>query len=171
MKYGSLSTLVEPCTESFLCGMIGASGIRYFLPIPVVLFLIIHIVLWYSVDVSVYRSLNAASPVKPLHNPWHDGPGSKGQFFRPAFIQAWMTRELCALPIWLFAMLGNSVAWREDSKKYRVRMDGKVVADSSSCTQTDWIDALAQAAFRRSRERSHAKLRKRAVESTETSKP
>jgi len=76
------------------------------------------------VDVSIFRALTVASPAQPSHNPYHDGPGASG--FRFSFLFAWLTREICALPIWTFAMLGNKVSWREDGVQYRVRSDGKV---------------------------------------------
>ena len=84
-----------------------------------------------------------ASPAYTLHNPGHDGPGQTG--FRLSFLTAWCTREISALPIWLFAMLGNKVSWREDGKVYRLRRDGKVETGGG----TDCLDKMAQTVLRR----------------------
>ena len=128
----SLSTLVEPATESIVCGIIGAFAWQHFLRIPPILFLFVHMIAWYSIDVSVFQSLNKASPIQTRHDPWHDGPGHGGYGLRPAWIQAWILREICALPIWLFAMLGDCVSWRVDGRTYRVKTDGRVDIQSSS---------------------------------------
>lgn len=93
------------------------------------------------VDVSVFKSLAAASPILQPR---------KLDFERPSwqFFQAWLLRECSALPserilsflrqelmrlltVWLFAMTSNEVSWRGD-RVYRVRMDGKVVEQVQS---------------------------------------
>lgn len=53
--------------------------------------------------------------------PAHDGPGF-------GYFQAWAVRELLALPIWLFAMMGDTVGWRDEGTVYRVQRDGSVRA-------------------------------------------
>lgn len=156
-SHRSSSTLLEPLTESILCGIIGGCSLRHFSPIPLWLFFFAHMAAWYSLDVSVFRSISISSPAKQLHIPYHDGPGLSG--FRIHFLLAWLARELSALPIWLFAMLGNKVSWREDGKLYRVRPDGKVV----EANQKDWIDIVAEDVFRRIRGRSSSAVQYGAV--------
>lgn len=136
-------------TESIACGMLGAIALHYFYPIlPRPLFLFLHLVAWYALDVSVFRAINVASPARTSSSPEHDGPGMAGM--RPAFFFAWLVRELCAFPIWLFAMLGNKVSWREDGKLYKVRMDGRVEQTEEDATK-DAIDRFGEACFRRFR--------------------
>lgn len=144
----SVSTLLEPLTESIVCGLIGGAAFRYFTSFPLWLFFTLHMAAWYSLDVSFYRTISFASPAQAIqHSPYHDGPGASG--FRIHFFLAWAVRELSALPIWVFAMLGNKVSWRDDGKLYRVRTDGKVVESHGK----DWIDQVAEGCFRRIRGR------------------
>ena len=145
-----MSTLLEPLTESIPCGLIGAFAFHRLFGIPRWLFLPLHEIAWYLLDVSIYRSLDRCSPAKSLHSAYHDGPGVSG--FRPAFFVAWLTRETFAFPIWLFAMVGNKVSWREDGKAYRVRLDGKV-EESPAGEGKDWIDRFGENCFRRIRGR------------------
>ena len=63
------------------------------------------------------------------------------------------------MPIWLFAMLGNKVSWRDDGRMYKVRTDGKVVETQGK----DWIDMVAEGCFRRIRGRGSNVHRYRAV--------
>lgn len=118
-SFDSSSTLVEPLTECFLCGLIGGSSLRYFFSLPVIITLISHIVACYFIDCILFHQLSRASPSVRSNIPSHDGPGW-------TFLRAWLVRELMALPIWAFAMLGNTVGWRDDGKSYRVLMNGSV---------------------------------------------
>lgn len=152
-----VSTLLEPLTESIVCGVIGGLAMRHFLSIPLWLFLILHMAAWYSLDVAFFRTISLASPARQLHVPYHDGPGSSG--FRIHFFIAWAVREMSALPIWLFAMLGNKVSWRDDGKMYKVKIDGKVV----ETTGRDWMDTMARNCFRRIRGRGSTVHRYNAV--------
>ncbi|KEI41010.1 glycosyltransferase family 21 protein [Mixia osmundae IAM 14324] len=110
------STLVEPLTESVVCGIMIAYGFNRLLPIWLVLLL--HFGSWYATDVAVYHALQRAAPYESGRAA-HDGPGV-------AFFRAWILRELSALPIWIFAMAGDRVGWRDDGKQYRVRSNGEV---------------------------------------------
>lgn len=140
-----------------MCGVVGGLSVRHFLSIPLWLFLMLHVAAWYSLDVAFFRTISLASPTQQLHSPYHDGPGASG--FRVHFFIAWLVRELSALPIWLFAMLGSKVSWRDDGKMYKVRMDGKVV----ETTGRDWIDSVAHDVFRRLRGRGSTLHRYNAV--------
>lgn len=69
----------------------------------------------------MYRALLPSSPAPSsiLDPPHHDGPSF-------SYFKAWALREILALPIWLFAMLGDTVGWRDEGKVYKVRRDGSV---------------------------------------------
>ncbi|TFK30810.1 glucosylceramide synthase [Coprinopsis marcescibilis] len=107
------ASLVEPFTESILLSIIGSSSVRYLFGIPRSWFLIVHFLLWFLVDTSVYSSLAGRLPAVI------DGH----------FVMAWIFREVAALPIWLFAVFGNDVVWR--GEHYRILQNGEVAPSSS----------------------------------------
>lgn len=112
-----------------LIGFIASRCLPAFLSIPPILFFLVHMAAWYLVDVSVFRSLASAAPVvrEPL-----------SPYERPslAFFQAWCIREVSALPIWIFAMCGNRVEWRDQGQRYVVRRDGTVQHASDTAATT-----------------------------------
>ncbi|BGP13833.1 hypothetical protein JCM10213_000980 [Rhodosporidiobolus nylandii] len=115
------STLVEPLTECILSGILGCLAFSHLFSLPSLLFLPLHTAAWFYLDISVYRTLLPASPARStaVRPPAHDGPGL-------AYFKAWAVRELSALPIWVFAMLGNTVGWRDEGTVYVVQKDGSV---------------------------------------------
>jgi ceramide glucosyltransferase len=126
----SASTLIEPLTECFVLGALMSPLLSYLTSIPTLLLLFIHIVTWFTFDVLIFKSLShSAPPSSVLSNslqlpvtrkkPAHDGPGF-------GFACAWVARESLALPIWLFAIVGNTVVWRDNGVVYRVLMGGTV---------------------------------------------
>lgn len=117
------STLLEPFTESILCGIVGAATFSYWLGTPAIALFAAHMLAWLALDTFIFTSLIPSSPSPSrTHPPHHDGPNNG---FLP-FLRAWASREALALPIWLFAMAGNTVGWRDNGEVYRVRMDGTV---------------------------------------------
>lgn len=87
----SSSTLIEPFTESLLIGLIGGLSFRHFTSFPASLFFVLHMIAWYMVDISVFKSLAAASPISQPRKLDYEKPS--WQFF-----QAWFLRECSALP-------------------------------------------------------------------------
>ncbi|GAA6016640.1 hypothetical protein JCM11491_006028 [Sporobolomyces phaffii] len=115
------STLVEPLTECLVAGVLVSLALRHLFSIPPLVFLPVQTAAWFYHDLQMYRALLPSSPapssiVDPAH---HDGPSF-------AYFKAWVMRELLAFPIWLFAMLGDTVGWRDEGKVYKVRRDGSV---------------------------------------------
>lgn len=110
-------------TECILSGILGALAFRFLFSLPAWLFLPAHTAAWYSLDAALYRALLPASPARSTvtRAAAHDGPGL-------GYLQAWTVRELAAFPIWLFAMLGDTVGWRDEGTVYRVQRDGSVRA-------------------------------------------
>lgn len=53
-----------------------------------------------------------------------------------------------AFPIWAFAMMGNTVGWRESGRTYRVRRDGSV-----GLVREEEGDGWAEGCLRRVRRR------------------
>ncbi|KAE8216782.1 hypothetical protein CF327_g82 [Tilletia walkeri] len=121
------ATMVEPLTESIVAGLLGwrawcffvIPGIAHWIPsgpfqhlfsaLATWSFLPLHFAAWYSTDRLV---LDALSGGKPL--PKHE----EGRFFL-----AWCTREVLALPIWVWAMCGSTVNWR--GTVYRILQDSR----------------------------------------------
>ncbi|KAI3621816.1 glycosyltransferase family 21 protein [Moniliophthora roreri] len=104
-----LATLLEPLTESVVLSVIGGTSLKYLFGFPVRLFLAIHFSLLLFVDLDVYGSLAG-----------HPLPAS----IRWEFLAAWVIREVCALPIFLYAVVGDEVIWR--GKRYRILRNGEV---------------------------------------------
>ncbi|KAL0951429.1 hypothetical protein HGRIS_008121 [Hohenbuehelia grisea] len=115
------ATLAEPFTESIVLSAIAASSAKYLFGFPPLLLLPVHFALWLYVDMDVYASL-VGYPM----------PTAK----RFQFIFAWAAREMLALPIYLFAILGDEVEWR--GRKYQVLRNGEVKRSSG----TGWFDRL-----------------------------
>ncbi|KAH0590915.1 hypothetical protein H2248_001030 [Termitomyces sp. 'cryptogamus'] len=104
-----VATLLEPFTEAVVLSIIASFSFRYLLAIPPWITIMLHYTIWLSVDLDVYASL-AGHPL-PAAIFWE-------------FLAAWATRELLALPIFLFAISGNEVIWRGNC--YQVLKDGEV---------------------------------------------
>ncbi|KAI8976509.1 glycosyl transferase family 21-domain-containing protein [Pilobolus umbonatus] len=105
------ATLVEPLTESLVCGLMGALGFQSvfslsanFLPV----FFGVHLVLWCLNDYVIYHTL--VHQTLPVH----------------LFLRAWVAREVLALPLYIYAMAGTKVSWR--GQDYRCVSDGTAVA-------------------------------------------
>lgn len=101
-------TLLEPFTESVVLSAITAMSVRFLKGIPIQLFLPAHFLLWLLVDLDVYASLAG-----------HALTSSK----RWSFLVAWVVRELLAFPVWLLAIIGNEIKWRD--RRYRVLRNGE----------------------------------------------
>ncbi|PBL01167.1 hypothetical protein ARMGADRAFT_1058993 [Armillaria gallica] len=103
------ATLLEPLTESVAVSAIGCASLNYLFDVPALPFLLLHFVLWLSVDLDVYSSLAG-----------HRLPAS----IRWEFLGAWVGRELLALPIFFYAVFGDTVDWR--GRRYQVLRNGEV---------------------------------------------
>ncbi|GAA6037150.1 hypothetical protein JCM8097_008760 [Rhodosporidiobolus ruineniae] len=117
------STLVEPLTECLLAGVLGSLALRHLFSVPPLPFFLAQTAAWFYLDITIYRTLLPASPARSTATrpPAHDGPSV-------SYFKAWAVRELLALPIWVFAMLGDTVGWRDEGTVYKVRRDGSVRA-------------------------------------------
>ena len=107
-------TCLEPFTECFVNGLVGALGFRYFTSFSVTTFFALHVLAWYLIDRSIYNSLYAALPKYETAN--------EAVKFSSL---AWLAREVSALPIFLYAMSSNNISWRS-GVVYRVGTDNIV---------------------------------------------
>jgi ceramide glucosyltransferase len=103
------ATLVEPLTEGLVLGAIGSASLFHLFHFPTWISALLHCMLWLGVDLDIYCSLAG-----------HALPST----IRRQFIIGWAIRELLAFPIWILAMLGNTVTWR--GRKYRILRNGEV---------------------------------------------
>lgn len=138
----TLATLVEPGTESLLCGIYGAYAFttlpwfRDHWHIPQTwamfwLFLLFNECWWATVDWTTYLRLHAGksieidknTPIFARHSGHAVGDRPKRPFGQ--WLIAWLGRELLAFPVWFWAVWGGtSVSWR--GKRFRVGMDMRV---------------------------------------------
>jgi ceramide glucosyltransferase len=125
------ATFIEPFTESILCGLIATWAFGHiWLPLLFALrvgwllstiFFLSHLYVWHKVDFAVLASLQEAGkgqrslPIQVI-----DFSNSSHLW---KFRMAWLSRELLALPIWLAALSGSTVVWRE--RRYRILSDAR----------------------------------------------
>lgn len=69
----------------------------------------------------MFSYLSPSSPSTITHSrpPYHDGPSLP-------YLKAWFVRESLAFPLWLVAMCGDIVGWRDNGERYRVTINGSV---------------------------------------------
>jgi ceramide glucosyltransferase len=107
-KYlATLGTLYEPWTECFLSGFAGGAALSYLFRIPFLLFISIHVFIWFLCDVLVMSTLDP----KFL--------SSIGMY-----VTSWIIKETSALPLWIAAVIGTEVEWR--GKHFVLNWDGTV---------------------------------------------
>jgi ceramide glucosyltransferase len=132
-----LATLVEPGVESILCSAYGAFALTTLpqlqaalgLPRSWTAFFMVWltcVIIWMGIDRLTYNKLHSVASVElDEDTPSFARPpqGSRRRFGEWA--AAWLGREVLALPIWIFAVLGGTtVKWR--NKTFWVGMDMKV---------------------------------------------
>jgi ceramide glucosyltransferase len=120
-----MATLIEPTTESIICGLIGNYGIsivlynRVFTP----WLLFIHMVIWIAIDYIQYYTLidNITSTKNCAHQPeWLKNIPPTTRSFG-SWLYIWVIREILALPIWITAMVGHEIDWR--GTPFRIKQD------------------------------------------------
>lgn len=109
------ATLVEPFTECFMLSMIACWAMNTLWGVPAWLVLVIHYLAWIAVDLDIYESL--AGHYLPPEKRW-------------SFLSAWFLRELLALPIWIYGMLGSEVEWR--GRQFRIIRNGEIMRATRS---------------------------------------
>lgn len=116
----TLATLVEPGTECLLCGIIGAFAAHRIFSFPTHLFLSCHCLVWLMVDYLQFKTIHSRGTIsRPA---WL--PARPRSFL--SFLRSWLVREGCAFPIWLDAVAGWKVTWR--NQIFQVNSDMTVTA-------------------------------------------
>ncbi|MCP8716193.1 MAG: hypothetical protein M5E90_02105 [Asgard group archaeon] len=121
-----LATLIEPTTESLICGLYGTYAIS------TVFFngawfnkswFLFHMLIWIITDyVQYYTLINHSLDNSNINYipTWLKGIPSKNyNFFKWFYI--WLIREFLALPIWIIAMIGHEIDWR--GKPFVIKKD------------------------------------------------
>ncbi|MCJ1293734.1 hypothetical protein MMC34_005289 [Xylographa carneopallida] len=143
-----MATFVEPGTESLLCTLYCSFGLTTYPWCSEVLGIskswptffsiwIMGAITWSVVDYWVWNMLqNWAGEVNEEYVPRF--VGSASQRLRSSWISAWLGRELLALPIWTWAVLGGTtVVWR--GRRFWVGMDMRVHEVDESPNKTSEI--------------------------------
>ena len=124
-----LATLIEPTTESLVCGVYGTYAVS-------TLFLhqwfsikwfMMHMIIWLLTDYVQYNVL--MSHVKDSSNnniaylpQWMNRVGvAKLARGFASWLYVWCLREMLALPIWAIAMIGHEIDWR--GAPFRIKKD------------------------------------------------
>ncbi|CAH6720639.1 ceramide glucosyltransferase [[Candida] jaroonii] len=115
-----MATLIEPTTESIVCGTFGSLSLSYFLWDKwfSMKFFIFHMIIWCITDYIQYIILinNIQSGDKPFWFHFHDETSDK-----LVWLFVWILREVFALPIWIMAMMGQTIDWR--GKPFIIKRD------------------------------------------------
>lgn len=124
-KYMVLAaTLVEPTTESIICGVYGTYAVLtlFFHQWFSWWYFAFHMLVWVATDYIQYYTLvhNISSFEDP---PMWLSKSNLPPLKRPfrAWLQVWIMRELLALPIWISAMVGHEIDWR--GRPFRIKPD------------------------------------------------
>ncbi|OBA23101.1 hypothetical protein METBIDRAFT_29634 [Metschnikowia bicuspidata var. bicuspidata NRRL YB-4993] len=122
-KYMVLAaTLVEPTTESLVCGLMGTYALSklFWGRLFSLEFFAFHMACWFVCDYTQYH-IWAQNITATLHGPlWLRGidPSLRSKW---QWLKIWIMRELLALPIWLAAMVGHEIEWR--GKPFMIKKD------------------------------------------------
>ncbi|KAK9333628.1 glycosyl transferase family 21-domain-containing protein [Lipomyces starkeyi] len=134
------ATLVEPLTECFLCGIVGATAFRLLVGVNWNVFFAVHVLLWALGDFWIYSNLHRQGNVEIANPPGTSESGPKKSSPTPYFalpkqisgpkdiakwIVSWFAREAMALPIWINAMGGTQIEWR--NRLYYIKQDATAV--------------------------------------------
>ncbi|KAG0329088.1 hypothetical protein BGZ99_003472 [Dissophora globulifera] len=114
------ATVVEPFIEMTGCGLVASYGFNLLWNIHALNFLAFHVVIWFLVDLTMYQALS----------------GEKVENLR-GFLMAWSLRELAALPLFTYAVVGSTVDWRDQS--FLLLRDGTVRAIPKVATEADTV--------------------------------
>lgn len=105
------ATLIEPTTECFVAGVIGALLGRALFGVSALLWFALHVIIWCALDWSIFHRLMEFRNLEQV-------PGfvvldaSKRRARFGYWLKTWLLREGLALPIWAYAMCGQTIYWR-----------------------------------------------------------
>lgn len=116
------ATLIEPSTESIICGCLGTFALStlWWKQTFNVRFFLLHMAFWLVCDYyqfyTLARNINDSGHmplwlrrIAPMSRKWWE------------WLQVWLLREIFALPIWVEAMYGHEINWR--GKPFKIKTD------------------------------------------------
>ncbi|CAG8509518.1 358_t:CDS:2, partial [Scutellospora calospora] len=104
------ATVIEPFIESIVCGLCASYGFNLLWHIHPLNFLAFHLSLWFWIDLKLFQTLSQKKvDVETLRG----------------FIMAWAIREITALPLYIYSILGTTVDWRDGT--FRLKRDSTVI--------------------------------------------
>ncbi|KAJ1922551.1 Ceramide glucosyltransferase [Tieghemiomyces parasiticus] len=108
-KYNvTFATVVEPVTESLMCGLLAAFSFHHFYGVPPLPFFGAHLLAWFVCDLQIFRCLAQGQlPCSFAYWAW-----------------VWICRELFALPLYIYAVVGNRVSWR--GRQFKLSLQGTI---------------------------------------------
>jgi ceramide glucosyltransferase len=109
-----IPTLVEPFTECIVCGYIGSFYFNIYYNITTFSFMLFTAIVWFLSDMTIAYAVYSTTPTKVL-----------GRWFRLKFLLAWIVRELITFPIYVWAMAGSTIEWR--NQLFKLKDDGSAV--------------------------------------------
>ncbi|BFZ59938.1 Ceramide glucosyltransferase [Saitoella coloradoensis] len=113
------ATLMEPITESLLCAAMGAFALRSFYDIPFLFTYIATLAVWCASDYVQFRTLHSCGNVE--YSPYTPAFARGNLNMGPGWFITWIVRELTAFPVWITAMAGQGVTWRD--RLFRIKVD------------------------------------------------
>ncbi|RGB42736.1 glycosyl transferase family 21 protein [Rhizophagus diaphanus] len=120
------ATVIEPFTESIVCGLCASYGFNLLWNIHPLNFLAFHLITWFMIDVKLFQVLSRKRiEMESLRS----------------FIMAWALREITALPLYIYSVFGDTVDWRDG--RYYLMRDSTVVKVSSSHQQQSVVGSLS----------------------------
>lgn len=130
------ATMVEPTTESIFCAAYGTFGLSklFFNTTWSWSWFFLHMSLWCLVDYWHYHNLLKFSNIENSSSTLYSNPKFVSEYFNPfqttshpekrkfsQWFPTWLTREILALPIWVAAMSGQTIYWR--NRPFRILND------------------------------------------------
>ncbi|KAJ1946171.1 Ceramide glucosyltransferase [Linderina macrospora] len=107
-KYNvTFATFYEPFTESLLLGSLTAWAMHRLFEFDVAAVLSTFLLCWFVSDMVFFYRINHGPPPS-----W------------PWFAFSWVCREMLALPLWTYAIVGDTVVWR--GQRFQFSMSGRV---------------------------------------------
>ncbi|KAF5100994.1 hypothetical protein DV451_002334 [Geotrichum candidum] len=106
-----VATLIEPTTECFVAGVIGSLLVRTVFGVSPFLWFLLHITTWCAIDwftfhrLMEFRNMDQVPGFVVL-----DANKRRARFSH--WLKTWLLREGLALPIWVVAMCGYTIYWR-----------------------------------------------------------
>lgn len=126
-KYMVLAaTLVEPTTESIVIGIFGSYGISnlFFQGRHKLLIMLLHELIWCFTDYTQFKMLLKFSNQDLINQnppPLFLDSNITDKCKLSKWLPIWILREILALPIWIIAMCGTTIDWR--NRPFKIRPD------------------------------------------------